>query len=198
MESKPSRAEAKNATRERVLRTASRAVRRDGIAGMGVAAVMAESGLTHGGFYAHFPSKDALVAAAIDSAFAESRRKLAATVADADPVVALTNWIDFYVTARHRDDRARGCALTALSAEATRSSAVATDALGRGVASLTGSLAGWLAAAGRRDADAIATAMLSEAVGAVTLARVLGPTQASDVLLAATRASLRQRAGIVQ
>lgn len=197
MDGKPlTRVEAKSATRERVVRTASRAMRRDGIAGTGVAAVMAEAGLTHGGFYAHFKSKDALAGAAIDAAFAESARRIADKVDAMPPAAALAGWIDLYVAARHRDDRAGGCALTALSGEAARGGAIARAALASGADRLTARLAHWLAAIGDADPAGTAAALLAEAVGTVTLARIHGATPASDALLAAARASLRRRAGI--
>ncbi len=202
MESKPlprpqvSRTAAKQATRALVIRTASRAMRRDGIAATGVAAVMAKAGLTHGGFYAHFASKDALAAAAIDAAFAESSRRIARRVEGLAPAAALAAWIELYVTTSHRDDRSRGCALTALGSEASRGGDAMPAALARGMAQLTDRLADWLAAIDDPAPAATAGAMLAEAVGAITLARVLGATAASDALLTATRASLRRRAGI--
>ncbi|HJU39167.1 MAG TPA: TetR/AcrR family transcriptional regulator, partial [Tahibacter sp.] len=68
-------AEHKLRTREKVVKAAAKAIRAKGPDGVGIAEVMAEVGLTHGGFYAHFPNKETLVAAAIDEAFAQSRRR---------------------------------------------------------------------------------------------------------------------------
>src|SRR5256714_12915317 len=75
----------KQQTRARILRAAARAIRRHGYEGVGVADVMNEAGLTHGGFYAHFASRDALLAAAAEQAGAESIESLARAVAGAQP-----------------------------------------------------------------------------------------------------------------
>ncbi len=190
------RTEAKAATRERVIAVAARSLRQRGIAGTGVAAVMAEAGLTHGGFYAHFASKDALTAAAIAASFAQSRARTIDRLADLPPADALAGWINAYLGTRHRDEPERGCVLPALSAEVARGDAETRAAVGQGFAALAGRLADWLAAMGQPESKAVATSLLTEAIGAVMLARVLGAGEASDALLAATRLSLRTRAGL--
>jgi TetR/AcrR family transcriptional repressor of nem operon len=75
----------KQETRERIIRTAARRFREDGVEAVGVAALMADAGLTHGGFYAHFPSKEALVAAACAEGFGESQRRLRKTIEQSPP-----------------------------------------------------------------------------------------------------------------
>src|SRR5450631_4603946 len=101
---------------------------------------MAGAGLTHGGFYAHFPSKDDLVAAAIDEMFEEARSRFAAATAGRD-AQGLARYIDAYLSRRHRDGRGSGCPLPALSAEAARLGKGARARYGEGVARLTAALA---------------------------------------------------------
>src|SRR5689334_24693394 len=90
----------KEQTRERILRAAARAIRRHGYEGVGVAEVMKEAGLTHGGFYAHFESRDALLAAAAEQTSAESNEALSRALARAKPGEELMALIDTYL-----DDR---------------------------------------------------------------------------------------------
>src|ERR1700754_2740159 len=99
----------KEQTRARVLQEAAREIRAKGPDGIGVAAIMARAGLTHGGFYAHFKSKDALVAAALDTMFEDMRARFERRASDADPRTALRAYVDFYLSAMHRDARDRGC-----------------------------------------------------------------------------------------
>ena len=79
------RAAAKDATHERIVSVAARAIRRSGYDGTGVADIMKEAGLTHGAFYAHFPSREAMLAEAIGKACAESAAAAAGAAADAPP-----------------------------------------------------------------------------------------------------------------
>jgi TetR/AcrR family transcriptional repressor of nem operon len=136
------------------------------------------------------------MAEAVAAALADSGARFDRRLAGLDPQAALGEWIDRYVSVRHRDAPARGCALTALSAEAARASAPVREALADGVELMIARLAGRLDDAGVAEPETLAASLLAEAVGAVTLARVLGPGAASDALLAGTRAALRNRAGL--
>jgi len=98
-------AEHKQKTREKVLKAAAKAIRADGPHRVGVADVMSKAGLTHGGFYAHFTSKDDLIAAAIEQMFDESRIRMARETEDKPPREALRSYIDFYLSSGHRDAR---------------------------------------------------------------------------------------------
>ncbi len=109
---------------QRILDAAARAVRRQGYAGVGVAEVMKEAGLTHGGFYAHFKSRDALLAAAIEHAAQDSVRILSRRIkalqdAGASPVRAL---VEGYLADEHVDACERGCPVAALGSEMARQS----------------------------------------------------------------------------
>src|SRR2546429_2889589 len=90
----------KEETRERILRAAARAIRKHGYEGVGVADVMKDAGLTHGGFYAHFESRDALLAAAVDQAGAESTENLNRAGAAAKPGAGLIALIDTHLDGR--------------------------------------------------------------------------------------------------
>lgn len=110
----------KRETRERIVQTASRAFRGQGLGRATVPAVMAEAGLTHGGFYAHFPSKDALVAEAAAEGLVEAGEKFVAAAAAAPAGEEMRAIIDAYLSPRHRDDPATGCVIAALASELSR------------------------------------------------------------------------------
>src|SRR2546425_11573321 len=107
----------KERTRARVLAEAAAAIRGKGVERVGVAEVMAGAGLTHGGFYAHFKSKDDLVAQAITHMFEVSYAQFLSHTEGREPAAALSNFIDAYLAPSHRDDRAHGCPIAALSSD---------------------------------------------------------------------------------
>ena len=186
----------KQATRAKVLKAASRVIRQHGPDRVAVAGIMAEVGLTHGGFYAHFASKDDLLVQAIGQMFLDARANFDTRVADQPPREALKSYFDFYLSRDHRDRRDRGCPLPALSADLPRLPAESRESYGRGVAGLTALMADKLTAAGCADADALAASVLSEMVGAVALSRAVSDPAQSDAILSASRQSIRQRVGV--
>ena len=189
-------ADHKQQTRERVLKAAAKALRAEGPHRIGVAAVMAEAGLTHGGFYAHFASKEDFIAAAVGQMFVEGRARLDRAVEGRTPAEGLAAYLDFYLSAAHRDTRTAGCPLPFLSADAPRLAAPSRERFAQGVADLTDRLAQVLAGLGHPDAGEIAGSMLSEMVGAVALARAEPDPARSDAILARTRAALQRRLGL--
>jgi TetR/AcrR family transcriptional repressor of nem operon len=154
---------------------------------------MSKAGLTHGGFYAHFKSKDDLVAQAIAQMFEESRQRFIVNADDPDPAVALANYIDMYVSARHRDARARGCPLPSLSGDLARMPAVARKRFTEGLELLTRSIAKRLAELGKPHPEQLAASMLAEMVGAVALARAIVDPAASERILETSRDALKAR-----
>src|SRR3954469_4878412 len=110
----------KQETRQKVVRAAAAAVRAKGPEGVGVAEIMAEAGLTHGGFYAHFPNKEALVVAAIEESFGQSSRRFARMLDGKDPAQSLAGFVDAYVSLEHRANAAGGCPIAALSSDLPR------------------------------------------------------------------------------
>lgn len=191
-------ADHKQQTRERVLKVAAREIRAQGPHRIGVAGVMAKAGLTHGGFYAHFASKDDLVASAIGQMFQEARGRQQKALADLTPAEGLAAYIDFYLSNEHRDTRTAGCPLPFLSADAPRLDEAARARFAAGVASLTDTLAERLVAVGHADAQELASSMLAEMVGAVSLARAEPDPERSDAILARSRAALKRRLGLEQ
>jgi len=186
-------AEHKERTRARVLTEAAKAIRAEGPHRVGVAGVMAKAGLTHGGFYAHFSSKNDLVVAAMAQMFAESRANFERLTRGKLPAVALRAYIDFYLSAKHRDAHDAGCPLPALSADLPRLEAAAHQQFALGVTWLTSALADLLAALGQADAEALASSVLAELVGALSLARGVANAKQSNAMLKRSSEGLKSR-----
>src|SRR5207247_6562424 len=110
----------KQATHDRIVEAAARAIRRSGYNGTGVADIMKDAGLTHGGFYAHFPSREAMLAEAADRAGAESVATLTRVAAAAPPGEALRSLIRAYLSKEHVEDAETGCPVAALGSETPR------------------------------------------------------------------------------
>jgi TetR/AcrR family transcriptional repressor of nem operon len=157
--------------RKRIVETAARLFRERGVAQVSVADVMAEVGLTHGGFYKQFASKEALVAEAVGQAFAATRERLAGT--------ARAEFLDWYLSPGHRDDPGAGCPAAGFGGDLAHQSAgnAAVTPYAHGV----DLYAQWL------DGDLAAVSTL---VGAMTLARATAGTEISDRILAAAKAAL--------
>ncbi len=125
--------------------------------------------------------------------FDDARARFDASDAAIDPAAALNAYIDFYLSPRHRDSRERGCPLPALSSDLARLDPVPRARFGIGVAALTARLSDALDRHGIADADAAASSMLSELVGAVSLARAVDDAAQSDAILKNAAAMLRHR-----
>ena len=163
----------KERTRERIVQTAARALRRLGFDGVGVAEVMAEAGLTHGGFYAHFPSREALLVEALDAAAAESLSALERSTHGVDgKAERLRALIDRYLSDEHADHPELGCTLASLGSETFRQSseirAVATRRLVQFLKLLESQLPG--SASERRDR---AQMLIATLVGSLLLSRLV-------------------------
>ncbi len=180
-------------TRQRVLRAAARAIRSDGPARVGVAGVMREAGLTHGGFYAHFQSKDELVAAAVAQMFEDSIARWRHAREGKDLADGLAAVLRVYLSAAHRDAPGQGCPIAALSSEIPRLDAAARDAFSAGSRRLQDAMTAWLERLGHDDAPALAASVLAELVGALAMARCEPDRARSDALLAASRRQLGRR-----
>jgi TetR/AcrR family transcriptional repressor of nem operon len=189
-------ADHKQQTRERVLEEAAKAIRAQGPHKIGVAAVMAKAGLTHGGFYAHFESKDDFVAQAIGQMFDEGGKQLRRSMEGRLPAEGLATYVDFYLSAAHRDARTTGCPLPFLAADAPRLTPGSRERYAQGVAALENRLAQALTETGHADAPDLAGSMLAEMVGALGLARAEPDVDRSDQILSRSRASLKRRLGL--
>jgi TetR/AcrR family transcriptional repressor of nem operon len=113
--------EAKQQTHTRIVEAAARRFRADGIAGVAITDLMGEAGLTHGGFYAHFDNKDALVAEACAAGLAQSRGRMLQSVRKLPAEQRIAAFVARYLTIAHRDHPEAGCMMPALSAEVARS-----------------------------------------------------------------------------
>ena len=111
----------KAASHQRIVTAAAARIRRAGVDGLSVADLMREAGLTHGGFYRHFGSRDDLVAEAVEAAVAHGSKRAEAAARQGGPE-ALAATIDAYLSALHRDKPETGCAVAALPADIARSS----------------------------------------------------------------------------
>lgn len=121
-------ADHKQASRAKILRAASRQFRERGFAEAGVASIMAEADLTHGGFYAHFDSKDHLIAEVIRSRFDEVSAKFESRFEGLAGADWLEAWVHGYLSDEHQTHTAQGCPLPALASEIARSGADARTA----------------------------------------------------------------------
>jgi TetR/AcrR family transcriptional repressor of nem operon len=175
----------KEATHERIVEVAARAIRRSGYSGTGVADIMKEAGLTHGGFYAHFDSRDALLAEAGDRAGAESVA-LAASIAAAAPAgQALQHLMRAYLSDEHMRAIETGCPVSALCSEMPRQAAevrhVATIHIKEMIDLFARQLPGW----GTPQAHEQAMAMVCGLIGTTMIARAVDDPRLSDALRAA-------------
>jgi AcrR family transcriptional regulator len=179
----------KEQTRERILRAAARAIRRHGYEGVGVAEVMRDAGLTHGGFYAHFDSRDALLAAAADQAGAESVESLNRALAAAKRGEELMALVDAYLSDRHVDapEQGLGCAIAAAGSEVPRQPPQVRRVATRRIKDLIGLIERQLPDWGKSAAHEKAMAIAAGLVGALVLARAVDDPQLSKAIRRAAR-----------
>ena len=170
---------------ERIVEIAAARLRESGTAGPGVAELMKAAGLTHGGFYKHFDSRDDLVAEAVERALRDNEGFMTTLRAGAvDAHAALGLFVDWYTSAEHRDTPGAGCAVVAFGADAPRADQRVRMAYSGQVQRYLVHLEALLGDRKR------AAAALSALVGAVLVARGVGPGELSDEILAAARESV--------
>jgi TetR/AcrR family transcriptional regulator, transcriptional repressor for nem operon len=176
--------EQKAETRERIVEAAGRLFRRHGIDAVGVDAVMHAAGLTHGGFYGHFASKEALVAEVAAASLARSAARWEQISEEEPPAQALGRIVDAYLDAAHVANAEGGCVLTTLGPDVARR-AEARPAIAVSVRAMAAALERCGAGG-----EAAALAALSTMVGAVVLARLADSPEFSETILEAARAAL--------
>jgi len=167
-------------TRRRIVEAAAAEVRRRGIAAVSIPELMAEAGLTHGAFYAHFPSKEALLAEALAGGFRQTAELLETAAAGAPPEHRFAAIVDTYLSLAHRNEPATGCVLAALGGEIARREPTEKVALQPYLDRLVGVLAGCVPAAAKISSEDRALAVMAAMVGAMVMARV-APDDASAV-----------------
>lgn len=166
--------------RERIVDAAARLFRDKGFDGVGVDAIMKEAGLTHGGFYGHFASKDALAAEAVTRALKGNGARQA-------DLAGLAGIVSEYLSERHRADRANGCTVAALGADCGRQGPAVRKNLTAGVRAQIRHLAGLLKRGTPASRRRRAIAAYAGMVGTLTLARAVDDPELSREILAAGR-----------
>jgi AcrR family transcriptional regulator len=181
----------KHETHERIVAAAARAIRRDGYAGVGVADVMREAGLTHGGFYAHFDSRDALLVEALDRAGRESGEAVARALERraAKGVSAFRALVEAYLSDDHLVSLETGCPVAALACDMPRQSDAVREASARRVRRLVAAVRSTLPQATRGTASVVAGTL----VGTLQLARAIGADAEGRAVLSAARKALIQQ-----
>jgi TetR/AcrR family transcriptional repressor of nem operon len=170
-------------SRQRVLETAARQIREDGIAALGVADCMRSAGLTHGAFYGHFESRDALIVEALEYAVAQSRKRIEALHTGPggsrakEPLRAIA---EAFLGERHVKNPGSGCALCALAGEARHASPEVRERLTAYVHTLAAQIAQSLAGHN----ESVALGIVATIIGAVTLARAVDDKQLAKSILA--------------
>lgn len=172
----------KEVTHERIVEVASRAIRRSGYDGTGVADIMKEAGLTHGGFYAHFASREALLAEAADRARAEALGWTAQVVEAAPKGQALQRMMEAYLSDQHLNSAEHGCAISALGSEMHRQAPEVRHVATRHIKDLIELVAGQVTPGAERSAQDEAMVRISAMVGTMVLARAVDDPALADAL----------------
>jgi TetR/AcrR family transcriptional repressor of nem operon len=183
----------KELTRQRIIETASVRFRRDGIENVGVADVMKDAGLTHGGFYSHFKSKEDLVRAALEASGERGRCNFRERVAES----GLEGWIRHYLRTGNLDHPERGCHIASLAGELARHPAGTRAVVAKRIATFFAEIASHLPS-GIPNAlrHQVAIGIFGTLIGSLQLARVAGDESAATEVLEAGIASALRLAGI--
>jgi len=187
----------KEQTRLRVLSEAAAAIRAKGAERVSVAEVMAAAGLTHGGFYAHFDSKDEMVAQAITHMFDVMHGRFLSLTEGREPAAAIASYVDNYLSPSHRLERASGCPVATLSGDLPNLSDRARERFTEGTERWAAALAKLAEKLGakHKDAEAIAWSAVAEMAGALALSRTVSDKRAAAILRN-SRAIVKARLGV--
>jgi len=176
------RAAAKEASHERIVSVAARAIRRSGYDGTGVADIMKEAGLTHGAFYAHFPSREAMLAEAANRACTESAATVADVVSSVPAEQALAAVLRAYLSPEHLERVESGCPLAALGSETARQAPEVRRATTRHIKAMVDLIARQSPDWGQPGAHERALLTVSAMVGTLLLARAVDEPALADSL----------------
>jgi AcrR family transcriptional regulator len=185
-----SRSSTKEASHERIVGAAARAIRRSGYNGTGVADIMKEAGLTHGAFYAHFESREAMLAEAADCAGAQANAAAAKIISAVPPDQALKALVATYLSKEHVDAIETGCPISALGSEMPRQSPEVRRAATLRIKEMIDLVARQLPDWGQPTAHERALTMVASMVGTLILARAVDDSALSDALCNASLKSL--------
>ena len=180
------RTAAKDASHERIVVAAAKAIRRSGYSGTGVADIMKEAGLTHGAFYAHFTSREAMLAEAADRAGADSNAVAASVIAAVPPDQALHALMQAYLSKEHLVGIESGCPVSALGSEMPRQCTEVRRAATSRIKEMIDLVARQLPDWGQPSAHQRALVIVATMVGTLTLARAVDDAALSEALCNAT------------
>ncbi|MBA2402002.1 MAG: TetR/AcrR family transcriptional regulator [Bradyrhizobium sp.] len=186
--------EHKQETHARIVKKASVRLREKGAHGIGVADLMKEAGLTHGGFYAHFDSREALVIEAFAYAMDRSTERWRKVAEETPADKRLATIVENYLTPVHRDDPGHGCAVPTLGAEIARESPKTRKAFAAKLEAMIDMMADQILDVPRKSARKQAVAALATMMGTLVLSRIAGNGEFSDEILAAGREAVVARA----
>jgi TetR/AcrR family transcriptional repressor of nem operon len=185
--------EHKQETHERIVKRAAVRLREKGAHGIGVADLMKEAGLTHGGFYAHFDSREALVIEAMEHIMERSTERWRKLGEQAPPEKRFATIVDSYLNSAHRDDPGHGCAVPTLGAEIARETPKTRKAFATKLEEMIDMLASLVPDASPKAARKQAMAAIGTMMGALVMARIAGNSEFSDEILAAGREAILNR-----
>ena len=177
-------------TRRRIVKAAAAKFRLSGIGGTGLSDLMAAAGLTHGGFYRHFDSKDQLVAEACTAAVEALMEQLAAAASRKSPQRGLKAVVETYLSAAHRDDPSNGCPLAALGSELARGDAGTHDAASEAFLRLVDVIAAQYHKTRPEVARRRALVVAASMIGAMTMSRMVRDSELSSAILHEARRHL--------
>ena len=185
--------EHKQETHARIVKKASVRLREKGAHGIGVADLMKEAGLTHGGFYAHFDSREALVIEAFAYAMDRSTERWRKIAEETPPDKRLASIVETYLTPLHRDDPGHGCAVPTLGAEIARESPKTRKAFAAKLEQMIDMMADQVLDVPRKVARKQAVAALATMMGTLVLSRIAGTGEFSDEILNSGREAVLGR-----
>lgn len=177
---------AKEASHERIVDAAARAIRRSGYDGTGVADIMKEAGLTHGAFYAHFESREAMLVEAVDRAGAQANAVASSVIASVPPEEALQAMMQVYLSREHIDGIESGCPISALGSEMPRQSDEVRRAATLRIKEMIDLVARQFPDWGQPAAHERALVTVSTMVGTLILARAVNDSALSESLCSST------------
>lgn len=179
-------------TRRRIVEVAAQQFRSKGIQGTGLNDVMSEVGLTHGGFYRHFESKNQLLAEAFELGLASVVDSFSELARKADGDAAFVSMVNSYVSKAHRDNAAGGCPLAGMGSELARADELTRETATQGLNQMVEVLAKHIGSNQAKGDTSDAMFALSAMVGAITLSRIVSDPKASDAVLQTVKRHLAE------
>lgn len=175
---------------QKIVKDASRRLRDEGLTGAAVAAVMRDTGLTHGGFYKHFESKDALLIESVRESFRDITDKLVRAAEQSHSEAGWKAIVKSYLSLEYCDHAERGCPLTALAPELARGDATMKGPVFAELVQYRDRMLPFMPGRRRADKERAFFVIFSTMIGAVQIARMLPHREAQEKVLASARGFL--------